>query len=329
MKIEGNVNIRDGREGNTGFVRGILLSPNILVLLILAVLLIFCILSTPLFLKPRNLSNVFLRQPIGFGIASLAQLVVVLTGCIDLSIGAVISLLTSLTAGLYQARPDTPVYQAVLLIIGCGLVIGAINGTVAVYLRVTPFMATLATMSIFQGAALFYLKKTIGGIPRTFRFIADGKLGGIPFSIILFVVIMAIMWVLLKRHKFGRHMYAVGSDPYVSTLSGIAVGRVRFLAYVLGGALVAAASLYLAARMGGGGPKVGGEYEMDTITAIVIGGVSLAGGAGNIFSAFGGVLIISVFSNIMNLLNVNAFMQIVLKGVVLILAVSFYSKKRN
>ena len=304
-----------------------IVSPIILVWIILGVLILFSAVSTPLFLRVRNLSNVFLRQPIGFGIASLAQAIIVITGGIDLSIGSVISLLTSLIAGFYKANPDMSVFQMASIVIGLGLAIGIVNGAVVVFLRVTPFMATLATMSIYQGLALFYLKKTIGGIPRTFRFIADGRFGAMPFSIILFICVIAACYFLLKKHKFGRHMYAVGSDPYVSMITGIAVNRVRFLAYVIGGALVAIASLYLAARMGGGGPKVGVGYELDTITAIVIGGVSLAGGTGSVFGVFGGVLIISIFSNIMNLLNVNAFVQIVLKGAVLILAVSFYSKK--
>jgi ribose transport system permease protein len=303
--------------------------PDTLVWIILGVIVVFSAAVVPRFPSPRNLANVFLTQPIGIGLASIGQAFVVIAGGIDLSVGSVISLLTSLIAGIYKTNPDIPVYQMVLLIIGIGVAIGAINGALVVYLRVTPFMATLATMSIFQGLALFYLKKTIGGIPKTFRFIADGRVGPVPFGILLFVFILAISYVLLRKNKLGRHMHAVGSDAYVAMISGIAVNRVKLVAYAAGGFLVAVTSIYLAARMGGGGPKLGVGYELDTITAIVIGGVSLAGGAGNVICVFGGVLIISIFANIMNLLNVNPFFQIVLKGAVLIMAVSFYSKKRS
>jgi ribose/xylose/arabinose/galactoside ABC-type transport system permease subunit len=302
--------------------------PAALVWLILGVLVLACIFSTSLFLSPRNLRNVFLTQPIGLGLATLGQAFVVIAGGIDLSIGALMSLLSSLAAGLYRAQPGLNPLPVVLLLLALGAAAGSLNGLLVVVLRVPPFMATLATMSLFQGAVLFYAPRTIGGIPASFRFIADGALGGVPFSIILFVLILAACYYLLRGNRLGRHLYAVGSDPYVSQLSGIPVRRVRFLAYLICGLLIGVASSYMAARMGGGGPKVGVGYELDTITAVVIGGVSLAGGAGNLLGTFAGVLIIGVFYNIMNLLAVNAYLQIVLKGVVLILAVSFYAKRR-
>lgn len=308
---------------------GFLLSPQGVVWIIFAALFIVSSLASPIFLKGRNLSNVFLVQSIGLGLAALAQVFVVISGGIDLSIGAVISLLTSLAAGLYRGNPEISPVIMFLILLAAGAAAGALNGLVVVKLKVTPFMATIATMSIFQGAALFYAKKTMGGIPRTFRWIADGRLGGIPFSIILFIIVIGLGYAVLNKSRLGKYIYASGSDPYVSRLSGIAVERIKFSAYLIGGILVGCASAFLAARMGGGGPKVGVGYELDSITAIVIGGVSLAGGAGNIFSAFGGVLIIGVFSNLMNILNINAFIQIVLKGAVLILAVSFYSRKKG
>ena len=120
----------------------------------------------------------------------------------------------------------------------------------------------------------------------------------------------------------------MGSDPYVSQISGIPVRRVRFLSYLICGILVGIASAFMASRLGGGGPKVGVGYELDSITAVVIGGVSLAGGSGSLLGTFAGVLIIGVFYNIMNLLSVNAYLQIVLKGLVLIAAVSFYAKRK-
>ena len=150
-----------------------------------------------------------------------------------------------------------------------------------------------------------------------------------PVAFLFFIVILGISYYLLRKNRLGKYIYAVGSDSYVSGLSGIPVDRIRFYSYVIGGILVGCASIFLAARMGGGGPKVGVGYELDSITAIVIGGVDLAGGLGNIVSAFGGVLIIGVFSNLMNILKINPFIQIVLKGLVLIIAVSFYSKKKN
>lgn len=316
------------RTGALERTKNFILSSNGIVWIILALLFIVSAISNPIFLKGRNLRNVFLIQSIGLGLASLAQVFIVLSGGIDLSIGAVISLLTSLAAGIYKQHPELSPIVMVLLLIGAGAAAGGINGFIVVKLRVTPFMATIATMSIFQGAALFYAKKTMGGIPRSFRWIADGSLGPIPVAFLFFVLIIGLCYYLLRKNKLGKYIYAVGADPYVSGLSGIRVERIRFYSYLIGGILVGCASVFLAARMGGGGPKVGVGYELDSITAVVIGGVSLAGGMGNIISAFGGVLIIGVFSNLMNILKINPFIQIVLKGLVLIIAVSFYSKKK-
>ena len=302
--------------------------PQRLVWLILAALLLACAIASPLFLQPENLSNVFLVQPVGLGLAALGQAFVVISGGIDLSIGSVISLLSSLAAGLYRSQPGLSPVLVALFLVALGAAAGSINGLIVVRLRVAPFMATLATMSLFQGAVLFYAPRTIGGIPKSYRFISDGQVGGVPTSIILFIIVMAACLYLLRMNRLGKHIYAVGSDPYVSQISGIPVRRVRFLSYLICGILVGIASAFMASRLGGGGPKVGVGYELDSITAVVIGGVSLAGGSGSLLGTFAGVLIIGVFYNIMNLLSVNAYLQIVLKGLVLIAAVSFYAKRR-
>ena len=305
-----------------------LTEPGILVWLILLALLVFCVIASPLFLGVENLGNVFLTQPIGLGLASLGQAIVVISGGIDLSVGSVVSLLSSLAAGLYRAVPGIhPVLMALFLVV-MGAAAGSVNGLIVVGLRVPPFMATFATMSLFQGAVLFYAPRTIGGVPASYRFISEGTIAGIPFSIILFAAVMACCLYLMRRNRLGRHIYAVGADPFVSQISGIPVRRVRFLAYLVCGVLVGIAAMFMTSRFGGGGPKVGTGYELDSITAIVIGGVSLAGGAGSLLATFAGVLIIGVFYNIMNLLSVNSYLQIVLKGVVLIIAVSFYAKRR-
>ncbi len=323
MKALDTPGARRGRAWRRG-----LADPAVMVWLILAALVIFCVAASPLFLQAENLRNVFLIQPIGLGLAALGQAIVLISGGIDLSIGSVVSLLSSLAAGAYRAQPGLSPALIALFLIVLGAAAGAINGLIVVRLRVPPFMATLATMSVFQGAVLFYAPRTIGGIPKSYRFIAEGQIAFIPFSIILFAAVIAACIYLLKKNRIGRHLYAVGADPYVSQISGIPVARVRFLAYLICGVLVGVAAVFMTARFGGGGPKVGVGYELDSITAAVIGGVSLSGGAGGMLGTFAGVLIIGVFYNIMNLLSVNAYLQIVLKGAVLIIAVSFYAKRR-
>jgi len=310
-----------------GGLKAILGKPENLVWIILFLLILMAVISSPIFLKTRNLYNVFLVQPIGLGTASLAQTIVVIAGGIDMSVGAAVSLLTSLTAGLFKYHHlPWPLVSIIILLLGAG--IGMINGAVVTLMRVSPFMATLATMSIYQGLSLFYMKRTIGGIPREFCMLFKEKIWGIPMGFIYFMLILALCFFLLEKLRLGRHIYAVGSDPNIAHLSGIGVKKVQFLSYLIGGILVGLTSLFLAGRMGGGGPKLGVGYELDSITAIVIGGVSLAGGRGGVLGAFGGVMILSIFSNLMNMLNVSQFIQMVLKGTILIMAVAFYSKRK-
>ena len=232
-------------------------SPERMVWPVLAVLVVACSLASPLFLSPRNLRNVFLVQPIGLGLAALGEAFIVIAGGIDLSVGSIISLLTSIAAGIYASDPGFSPALMVLILLAMGAGLGALNGLVVAHLRVPPFMATLAMMLVYQGAALSYAKKTIGGISRDFRFIADGTILGVNFSIILFAAVIAAVYLVLKRTKFGKHCYAVGADPKVSAISGIGVEGIRFASYVAGGLLFGLASVFLAARMGGGGPKVG------------------------------------------------------------------------
>ncbi len=302
-----------------------LTDPGIFVWILLAAIIIFSVLANPVFIRPRNLKNVFLIQPVGMGIASLGQAVVIISGGIDMSIGAAVSFMTSIAGGLYRDFPEIGALTVMLILAGIGLLIGLVNGLLVVKLKIAPFMATLATMSVIQGGIFIYTKKTIGGIPKDFRVLSEGTLGPLPVCFLYLSVIFVLVMVITNRSRYGRHLYAVGANEWVASITGIAVDRVKLSAYLLGGLLTGLASIFLAGRMGGGGPLVGKGYELDTITAVVIGGVSLAGGEGNVAGAVGGVLILTIFSNLMNILDVNPYIQMLLKGMILIIAVFFYA----
>ncbi len=297
--------------------------------ILLVCLLFFGAFSSSTFTTGRNLRNVFLIQPMGLGVASLAQALVVISGGIDMSIGASVSLLTTMVAGLYKSHPQISPVAVVAVILLAGAAIGLLNALFAVILRIPAFMATLATMLILQGTLYSYTMKPIGGIPKTFRALAETRLLGIPTGFLIFLAVFGIVSLILYRHRYGKLLYAVGSDREVCLLSGIPVDKVRLAAYVASGVLVGVAALLLAARMGGGGPTAGANYELDTITVVVMGGVSLAGGRGGTFGIVGGVLTLSIFSNVMNLLDINPYVQTFLKGLILILAVSFSSVKKK
>ena len=304
------------------------IEPDRLVWVVLAAIIIFSTFASEFFTSPRNLKNVFFVQPIGLGLASLGQAFVVISGGIDLSAGAAISFMSCMAAGVMKSYPNISPLLVVFLFMLMGAGIGAVNGFIVVKLRVTPIMATLATMNILNGLTLFYTKRMIGGVPSAFRFLSDGRIFGIPFSIIWFLAVLLICYLILNKNKVGKYIYSVGSDAEVSGLSGINVSQIKFLAFVIGGVLVGLAAAFLTARLGGGGPRIGAFYEITVISAVVIGGISLAGGIGSLFCAVGGVLILTVFANIMNLTDLNPYAQIVFQGLLLITAVGFYSKQR-
>ncbi len=303
--------------------------PGNFVWFIFTLLLIICLLSSPFFFTARNLKNVFLIQSIGLSIVTLAQVLIIISGNIDMSVGAAVSLLTTLAAGLFRDLPGIDPFLVAVIIISAGLLIGGLNAFLTVILRIPSFMGTLATMSLLQGLIFFYTKTPIGGIPKSFRLLAKYKIAGIPVCFIYFLLIFGIVALIIRKHRFGTHLYAVGSDSYIAEISGIAVRRVKIYAFLLAGSLVSFAAIFLASRMAGGGPTTGSGYELDTITAAVIGGVSLSGGEGTLLGAIGGVLILTIFSNLMNLLNISSYIQMLLKGLILIIAVSFYAKKNN
>ncbi len=303
-------------------------SPGVFVWLLFVLLMVTCIITSEFFFTWRNIRNVFFVQAIGLSIATLAQVLVIISGNIDMSIGAAISLLTTLAAALFRDIPGINPFLVGVIIVAAGMLIGGLNALLTVILRIPAFMGTLATMSLLQGLIFFYTKTPIGGIPKSFRLLAQIKWFGIPVCFIYFLAIFLLVALLVRKHKFGNHLFAVGSDSYIAEISGIAVRRVKIYAFLLAGMLVALAAIFLASRMAGGGPTTGNGYELDTITAAVIGGVSLAGGEGTLLGAVGGVLILTIFSNYMNMLNVSSYIQMLLKGLILILAVSFYAKKK-
>lgn len=299
-----------------------------LVWIVLILVLLVGVFSTPLFTRPLNLVNVT-RQSIGLGIVSLAQSFVVIGGGIDLSVGAMISMITTLAATMLRENPELSLLVVIIVTIGTGLAAGALNGFIVVRLGVTPFIATLATMSLFNGVALIISDVPVGGVPRSVRILDTARIGMVPMSIFGFLVILIVAWALARHRRYGQYLYATGANAEIAALTGVRTERIRFFSYCLSGLTIGVASLYLLARLGSGGPTIGSGYELDSITAIVIGGIALSGGSGSILSGFAGVLVLSVFNNIMNLVGVNPFLQILFKGILLLAAVSFSFTRRK
>jgi ribose transport system permease protein len=304
-------------------------SDNALILVLYGALLVALVglsIYSPTFRSSANLWTVA-RQCVIPGIIATAQTIIILSGGIDLSVASLVTFISLVCAGMMDSKPER-IIPVVLLMLLLGLVVGLANGLVITRGNVPPFIATLGMALIVQGAALAYTTVPKGGIPTIMGDILYyGTVGPVPYPIILLIVIFAVVLFLLSRTGFGRAIYAVGGNPEVAHRSGIDVKTMRIAVYCLGSFLVAIAALIATARMGIGDPLAGMGMELDSITAVVIGGTSLFGGRGNLFGTLAGVIVLTLINNVMVILGVNVFYQQLIKGTVVLLVVAIYKQR--
>ena len=290
-------------------------------LLGLIVLSIFLSIATPNFLTSSNLFSV-LRQVSYSGLLAFGMTFVILTGGIDLSVGAILALVGVITASLIQSGLD-PILASIIGVL-LGGVCGAVNGVLISVGRIAPFIATLATMILFRGVAQEYSQsKPISiNVQGFFEAIGSGYvLDLIPIPVLLMLTVYFCLWFILKQTRFGRYVYAIGGSEDVALISGLRVKHIKFWVYTLSGILSAIAALVVTSRLSSASPNAGSMYELDAIAAVVLGGASLSGGRGWIFGTLIGVILLGVLSNGLNLLNVSANYQLIIKGLVIIFAV--------
>jgi len=321
-----------GQRANGGQVRRHALArwdPRWAVVGVYAVLLAVLLAAgamAPTFRTPANLETV-LRQAVALGLVSVGQTICIIGGGIDLSVSSVITLSVLVGAVLMNGRAEM-ILPAVAAVLALGIAAGALNSALVVRLRLPAFIATLGTLSILRGAALGYTKVPVGLTAPAVRWLVDGRMLGVPVPAFILLGVFALGTVLLRATPFGRHLYAVGGNLDLARLAGIATGRVRVASFLISGFSAALAGFYLVSRMGVGDVQIGPGFEFDSITAAVVGGTSLAGGRGTLAGTLAGVLIITALNNVMNQLNVNWWYQQVLKGVIILLAVSIYPQDR-
>ncbi|MFD1861740.1 ABC transporter permease subunit [Planococcus sp. FY231025] len=293
---------------------------------LIAIVVIITILN-PSFLSVNNLLNVFRQVSINALIA-FGMTFVILTGGIDLSVGSILALTGAVTAGLMSGGMDPVLAMLVGLLLGA--ILGAINGVIIAKGKVAPFIATLATMTIYRGLTLVYTEgRPISGLGDSvaFQMLGKGYFLGIPVPVVTMIISFAILYFILKKTTFGRRVYAVGGNEEASILSGINADRIKIYVYSLVGLLAGLASLILTSRLNSAQPTAGEMFELDAIAAVVLGGTSLTGGRGWIVGTLIGALIIGVLNNGLNLIGVSSFFQQVVKGAVILFAVLLDRKK--
>ena len=252
-------------------------------------------------------------------LAAVGQAVVVISGGIDLSVGAMMALTSVVSATLMKGQPEEFGVGVVVSVLILGLVLGAINGGLVVLTRVPDIVVTLAMSFVWAGCALLVLKTPGGGSAKWLKEIVTGSLGNewIPKAAVVLIVIVALVWIPLRRSRLGLAIYAIGSNRLAAFRSGVPVGQARILAYVFTGLFAALGGLSLTASTGIGTP-VPGPYTLMSVAAVVLGGVSLAGGRGGVFGAIVAVMILQLIRTDMTFLNLNTNLAVVVQGLILI-----------
>jgi inositol transport system permease protein len=303
---------------------------------------------TDAFLQPRNLVNV-VRQISVVGLIAIGVTMVIITTGIDLSSGSVLALAAVCAASLAQ-QPGwhdakypglvVPVIVPILAALAIGLLCGAINGGLIAKFKIPPFIATLGMMTVARGFALIYSNRPVSGLTDTYNFIGQGEILkvipisgqpplGIPIPVIVLALVAISAHVMLNNTRFGRHIYAIGGNEQAALISGLNVGRIKIGVYTIAGLLSGLAGLVLSSRIGSGQAGLGVGYELDAIASAVIGGTSLSGGIGTIWGTIIGALIIGVLNNGLDLLNVSAYWQTIVKGTIIVVAVIVDERKNR
>lgn len=299
------------------------LTAFLLPILFAGLLIAFAVLE-PRFLDPTNISNVA-RQSVFLLLIALGQMIVLINAQLDLSVGATVAFTSVIVASVTSAAGEGP--AALLAGVGAallvGVVVGLVNGAIVSYWRVPSFMTTLGTTSVLTGSALLITKGTpVTGVPFSFMdVLGTGNVLGVPTPVIIGFVVLLLVMLFMNRMPSGRNMYAVGGNIEAARVAGINVRRTIILAFVLCAVFAALAGMLLAARLGSGEASLGGSYVMLSIAAAVLGGTSLFGGEGVVWRVLLGVLFMGVLGNGMNLLHISSYIQEIVIGCVLIMAV--------
>lgn len=286
----------------------------------LIILCIFFSVASPHFLTTNNLLTVALQTSI-IAIVAIGQTFVIIKAGIDLSVGSIVAISGVVAAQMMSM--DVPIAVAIIIGIGIGMVCGFINGVVVAWGKIPPFISTLGMMGIARGAAFVITDGIpVSGLPQEFGFIGRSELFGvIPFPVVIMTIIALVMGFVLKKSRFGRNVYAIGSNEEAAYLSGIKVNRTKIWVYTVSGMMCGIAGIILTSRLVSAQPSAGTLYELDAIAAVVIGGASLMGGVGTVLGTIIGAFIMGVLRNGLNLLNVSPFWQQIAIGAVVILAV--------
>lgn len=319
--VEPNLSgMASGAEATRAWLQRYALHLSLLVMIVLSAVI------SPSFLSGGNVSNMLL-QAAPLGMVVIGQVFVILVRGLDLSVASVMATAAVVATSFSGQDGDAPVIFALALAIGLGT--GLVNGLLVAKRNVSPFLATLATMIVLQGMRSAWTQGApSGNVPPVFRILGSGAIYGVPYNLIITAVLAVIFSVLLAKSTFGRKVYITGGNPVTARLLGIPADGVTILCYVISGGLAALAGLILSGFVGIVDNWVGRGFEIDSIVAAVMGGVALSGGRGTIAGGLVGAAILIVVFNAVLQLGLPIQMQIIIKGVVIVIAAAFYMRRK-
>tara|TARA_B100001248_G_scaffold195263_1_gene150036 strand:+ start:265 stop:1236 length:972 start_codon:yes stop_codon:yes gene_type:complete len=297
--------------------------------LLLALILLCVVLSflSPVFFTALNIKNV-LRDAALVAIAGIGMVMVILLGEIDLSVGSVQAVAGIVAVAVLNSFSSVSVALAATLF--AGACIGLINGLLITRAQINSLIATLGMMAILRGGAMVSTQAvSIQGAVDSFIEIGTGHIGPLPIPVLIAFLLLVLFFYVLHYTTFGRYVYAVGGNPQAARLSGLPVERIRIAVFVIAGLLAALSAFILASRLNSGQPNAGLGFELQVIAAVILGGISLTGGVGTLAGALIGILILTVLSNGLVLLNVSSFYHDIARGIVIILAVYLDTRRKQ
>lgn len=303
--------------------------PEIVATILLFVMSVFLVATTPTFASQENILWVLYSFAV-IGIASIGMLLVLLMGDIDFSIGSEIGLGAIIAGRIVFYHPGAPDILIFATAVASGLAFGLVNGLIVSKLKFNAFIATLATSFVGRGLVILISEnRNLSGFSDHLIFVGNGKFLGIPILVLIFAALAVFWHWVIQKTVFGRYLFAIGANPAAAHLSGVPVDRVRILAFVLCGGMGGLAGFLLACRLGVAEQAAGVGYEMESIAGVVIGGVSIFGGAGSVVGVAIGTAAMAVIRNGLVLLQVGANWQLLFTGLVIVIAVSIDGVRRR
>jgi rhamnose transport system permease protein len=280
-------------------------------------------LRAPSFLTLDNFKDILLNISI-LAIVALAQTMVILTHGIDLSVSSMIGLVAMMVGFVVKQNPEMPVFLAVVLGMALGTVLGSFNGLIITLGKVPPIIATLGTLSIYRGLVFFYSQGTwINSfeLPKSFKLLSKGTPLGLPNMVIIAILVAIIVYYFLNYTRTGRDIYAVGSNPEAAQFAGIRKDRITFLVYLISGLLCGLAAVLWASRFESAQTNTALGFELQTVAASVVGGVSISGGVGTVPGVLLGALLLGIIQNSLTLIRISPFWQLAAQGLLILIAV--------